>query len=253
MRLKDKVSIITGGAAGIGKAYAMRFADEGAKLVIADINLAMATATAEELEQKGAESLAIGADVSSLEDTQRTAKETIDRFGRIDVLINNAAIFGRVKVDRVPFWELSVEQWDRSMAVNLRGTFLCSQAVFPYMKAQGGGKIINIGSGSSFLGLPNYVHYVASKGGIVALTRALAREAGEYNINVNCIVPGSTFSEDPSDQAEFERRKRDVAPRAMKRIEYPEDLVGTAVFLASSDSDFITGQTIMVDGGAIMQ
>ena len=253
MKLKDKVAIITGGAYGIGRAYAMRFGDEGAKIVIADINLEAATATVEALKEKGAEALAIRTDVSSLEDTQQMVKKTAEHFGRIDILINNASVFGRVKVDRVPFWELTVEQWDRTMAVNLRGTFLCSQAVFPYMKAQGSGKIINTASGTVFSGASNYAHYIASKGGVVALTKALAREVGEYNININCIAPGSTFSEDTSNQAEFERRKREAAPRAMKRVEYPEDLVGTAVFLASSDSDFITGQTVVVDGGRIMR
>jgi len=253
MRLKDKVAIITGGAHGIGKAYAMRFVDEGAKVVIADISLEAANATVEALRERGAEALAIRTDVSSPEDTQEMVEKTIAHFGRIDILINNAAVFGRIKVARVPFWELGVDEWDRTMAVTLRGTFLCSKAVFPHMKAQGGGKIINTASGTVFSGAPNYAHYIASKGGVVALTKAMARELGGYNINVNCIAPGSTFSEDPSNQAEFERRKRDAALRAMKRVEYPEDLVGAAVFLASSDSDFITGQTVVVDGGRIMR
>jgi len=256
LRLKDKVVIITGGAQGLGRAYALGMADEGAKLVVADINLEAAEVTARDIEAKGREALALKTDVSSPESTQEMAKRTVERFGRIDVLVNNAAILGRVKITRVPFWELDLDEWDRVLAVNLKGTLLCSRAVFPQMKAQGGGKIIHITTSGFFFGNPNYVHYVASKGGIIGLTRAMAREVGDYNINVNCIAPGATLSEDPSDKAAFERRKarlESFLPKlCLKRIQYPEDLVGTAIFLASSDSDFITGQTIVVDGGDVM-
>jgi len=256
MRLKDKVAIITGGAQGIGKSYAMGFADEGAKVVIADINLEAAKATAETIRERGGQALAIRTDVSSLEDTQEMVRKTVERFGRVDILVNNAAIFGRVPISRAaPFYELELSEWDRTWEVNVKGIFLCCRAVFPHMKAQGGGKIINISStqfyrgGSPYL---KYAHYVAQKGAIIGLTRALARELGEYNINVNCIAPGSTFSEEPTDTAALERRKKAAERRAIKRVEYPDDLVGTAVFLASSDSDFVSGQTIVVDGGDIM-
>jgi 3-oxoacyl-[acyl-carrier protein] reductase len=257
LRLKDKVVIITGGAQGIGRAYALGMADEGAKIVVADINLDAGETTARDIKAKGTESLALKTDVSSPESTQEMAKKTVDRFGRIDVLVNNAAMLGRVRVTRVPFYELDLNEWDRVMAVNLKGTLLCCRAVFPQMKAQGGGKIINVSSSGFFFGNPNYVHYVTSKAGVIGLTRCMARELGEYKINVNCIAPGATLADDPSDKAVYEQRAKRLTELAVpklcfKRIQYPEDLVGTAIFLASSDSDFITGQTIVVDGGDIM-
>lgn len=251
MRLKDKVAIITGGAMGIGKSYAEGFAKEGAKVVIADINLAAANALSGALQKKGTEALAIKTDVSSLEDTRVMAEATIKRFGRIDILVNNAAVYMRVKAPEVPVYELDPEDWNRVIAVNLTGVFLCSRAVFPHMIKQNSGKIINIASSLAFKARLNYAHYVASKAGVIGLTRALAREGGDYNINVNCIAPGSTLSEEQTEQS-IEYRKREMAVRVIKRLEYPEDLVGTAIFLASSDSDFITGQTIVVDGGCIM-
>lgn len=252
MRLKDKVAIITGGAEGIGKSYAIGFASEGAKVVIADINLSPAGALVNTLEKEGKEVLAIKTDVSSVMDVEEMVKATIERFGRIDILINNAAIYMRPKAPEAPVYEVKPEDWNRVIAVNLTGVFLCSRAVFPYMMKQGGGKIINITSSLAFSGRPNLSHYVASKGGVIALTRTLAREGGDYNINVNCIAPGSTFSEDPNDRAALEFREKGIPPRAIKRLEKPEDLVGTAIFLASSDSDFLTGQTIVVDGGHMM-
>lgn len=257
LRLKDKVIIITGGAQGIGRAYALGMADEGAKLVIADINLDAAEVTARDIQAKGRKALALKTDVSSPESTQEMAKKTVEHFGRIDVLVNNAAMLGRVRVTRVPFYELDLNEWDRVMAVNLKGTLLCCRAVFPQMKSQGGGKIINVTTSGFFFGNPNYVHYVASKAGVIGLTRSMARELGEYKINVNCIAPGATLADDPSDKEVWEQRRKKltelVVPKlCFKRVQYPEDLVGTAIFLASSDSDFITGQTIVVDGGDVM-
>ena len=258
MRLKDKVAIVTGGAYGLGNAYATGYANEGAKVVIADINFEAAKAAEDALRKKGKEALAVEVDVSSVEGTQQMAKRTVERFGGIDILVNNAAVFGRVKVSKgVPFYELSLDEWDRVMAVNVKGVFLCCRAVFPYMKEQGKGKIINITSGQFHTGgggagVIKYAHYIASKGAVIGLSRALARELGEYNINVNCIAPGSVLTEDASDQAGLKHRGAATAGRAIKRIEYPDDVVGTAIFLASSDSDFITGQTIGVNGGALM-
>ena len=257
LRLKDKVVIVTGGALGIGRAYALGMADEGAKLVVADINVDAAEATARDIEAKGAEALAIKTDISSVQDAQAMAERTVEHFGRIDVLVNNAAMLGRVRVTRVPFYELDLDEWDRVLAVNLKGTLLCCRAVFPQMKAQGQGKIINVSTAGVFFGNPNYVHYVASKAGVIALTRCMARELGDYNINVNCIAPGATVADDPRDKEVYERRVKRITEgslpkRCLKRIEYPEDLVGTAIFLASSDSDHVTGQTIVVDGGQVM-
>lgn len=252
MRLKDKVAIITGGAEGIGKSYALGFAREGAKIVIADINLPAANALADTLKKQGTEALALKTDVSVLRDTEEMAKKTAEQFGRIDVLVNNAALYVRMKLSRVPLHQIDPAEWDKVMAVNLTGVFLCCRAVLPHMIKQKAGKIINIASGLAFSSVPNMTHYIASKGGVVSLTRALAREVGDYNINVNCIAPGSTFSEEPTNLAAVEFRKKDLHLRAIKRVEYPDDLVGTAIFLASPDSDFITGQTIVVDGGAVM-
>jgi 3-oxoacyl-[acyl-carrier protein] reductase len=259
MRLKDKVAIITGGAYGLGNAYTKAFADDGAKVVIADIAFDAAKETEEELTAKGKEALALKVDVANVEDTLEMAKTTAERFGGIDILVNNAGILDRVRISRgKPFYELDLEEWDRVMAVNVTGGFLCCRAVFPYMKAQGKGKIINITSGQFHQGGGNvkYVHYVASKGAVVGLTRALARELGEYNINVNCLSPGATetgaLSGDPAAD-EFARKMRLNAAdkQCFKRPEYPEDVIGTAIFLASSDSDFMTGQTLIVDGGSV--
>jgi len=252
MRLDNKIAIVTGGAHGIGKSLAMGFAKEGAKVVVSDIDLVAANSLAETLANEGKEALAIKIDVSSLEDTEEMARKTIEHFGRIDILVNNAAVYMRVKASRVPVWELNPDEWNQVIAVNLTGVFLCSRSVLPHMIKQRVGKIINIGAAHALAGVANFSHYVASKGGVISLTKAVARECGDYNINVNCIVPGSVLSEESVDEAVLEFRKQEVPFRAIKRMEYPDDLVGTAIFLASSDSDFITGQSIVVDGGRIM-
>jgi 3-oxoacyl-[acyl-carrier protein] reductase len=174
----------------------------------------------------------------------------MDRFGRIDILVNNAAYFAALPLRE--FEDIEVDEWDKVMAVNLRGPFLCAQAVIPHMKAQQYGKIINISSGSILIGNAVRVHYVTSKAGIIGFTRSLARPLGEYNICVNSIMPGSTASEGILEAYPHETLERVAATRALKRIQQPEDLVGTVIFLASADSDFMTGQAILVDGGAKM-
>jgi 3-oxoacyl-[acyl-carrier protein] reductase len=251
MRLKDKVAIITGGAEGIGRAYVLAFAGEGAKVVIADINLTAATALLKDLEKKKTEALTIKTDVSKVTDTVEMARATIERFGRIDIIINNAARFQRPAVTRAPVWELEPAEFERVIAVNLTGTFLCCRAILPQMIKQKKGKIINIGSSLAYLGAAGLAHYSASKGGVVIFSRALAREVGVYNINVNVICPGFTLSADPASITD-ELRQQELPSRIFKRPEYPEDLVGTAIYLASADSDFVTGQTVVVDGGVIL-
>ena len=251
-RLQGKVSIITGGAQGIGKSFALRYAMEGAKVVIADINSDAAQSLVKSLVSEGKEAIAIRTDVSKYEDTQEMARKTIEYFGKIDILVNNAAMCGRVKMSKVSVLDLDPDEWDKIMAINVKGQFLCSKAVLPSMMAQKSGKIINMTSDTVFLSNPNMSHYITSKGGVFAFTRALAKEAGDYNINVNCIAPGSTFSEDPENQDAIKNRNSVVPFRVLKRVQYPEDIAGTAVFLASSDSDFITGQTIVVNGGIVM-
>jgi 3-oxoacyl-[acyl-carrier protein] reductase len=249
MRLKDKVAIITGGADGIGKAFVNGFINEGARVVIADINRTAGELLMSSLISEGKDALAVSTDVSQAADVENLVKQTMARFGKIDILINNAAVYMRVKASVAPIEELSPDEWDKVMAVNVRGVFLCSRAVFPYMKKQGGGKIINIASDLAFSGAANMAHYVASKGAVVSLTKAIALEGGDYNINVNCIAPGSTFSEDPADLVALERRQQFAVKRAIKRAEFPTDLAGSAIFLACGDSNFMTGQTLIVNGG----
>lgn len=245
-RLDDRVIIVTGGANGIGRAYADGFVREGAKVVIADIDEPAARTAAREIEASGGDALALNVDVADVASTEAMASATLDCFGRIDGLVNNAAIAIRVKHVNAPMEELPVEEWDRVIAVNLRGPFLCCRAVLPVMKKAKYGKIVNIASGTFFKGTPFISNYVASKGGVVGITRSLAREGGDFGITVNCIAPGLTNSDEAMPDAHWEVR---VPERAIKRVEVPEDLVGAAIFFMSADSDFMTGQTIIIDGG----
>jgi len=246
-RLEGRVAIVTGAGHGIGKAYARRLADEGAAVVIAELDGAAAERVAAELG-----GLALRTDVSEEASCQEMARRTLDRYGRIDVLINNAAIFATIPMSRAPFDEVDPAEWDRMMAVNLRGTWLACRAVIPQMRKQRYGKIINISSGTALKGSASRIHYVTSKAGIIGFTRTLAMEVGKDNICVNCIAPGSTLSEENADDSIVKYRQGAAATRALQRMQRPEDLVGAVAFFASSDSDFITGQTLVVDGGAHM-
>jgi 3-oxoacyl-[acyl-carrier protein] reductase len=250
MRLEDKVAIITGGAEGIGEAYALGYAREGAKVVIADINLPAARKLAERINKAGSQALAIKTDVSKVADTEKMAAKTVEKFGRVDILVNNAAMFQRNPAIRARCWELDPADFEKVIAVNVAGVFLCCRAVLPGMIKQKRGKIINIASSLAFLGAASLTHYSASKGGVVTFTRALAGKWG--NITSTSIpLSGFTLSADPASITK-ERRQFEVSGRILKRPEYPEDLVGTAIFLASSDSDFMTGQAVVVDGGVIL-
>jgi NAD(P)-dependent dehydrogenase (short-subunit alcohol dehydrogenase family) len=248
MRLKNKVAIITGAARGIGAAFAVGFAKEGAKIVIADIRDGQKTVNA--VEKSGSEALYIKTDVAKQDQCNAMAKAAADRFGSIDILVNNAGVLVQLK----PFMEVTTEEWMRVIETNALGPFHCAKAVFPYMKEKGG-KIINISSGTIFEGVPGMPHYIASKGAVLAFTRGLARELGDYNINVNAIAPGFTHSEGGDD---FDRIKKfppapldeiQMPMRCIKRPAVPEDLVGTAIYLAGDDSKFVTGQLIIHDGG----
>jgi 3-oxoacyl-[acyl-carrier protein] reductase len=252
MQLENRVAIITGGGHGIGRAYCLRFAQEGARVVVADIDQPAAERVAAEVQALGRHSLALGTDVANEESTHDMARQTMDRFGRIDALITNAAVFATIPISRGFIEDIAIEEFDRVLAVNVKGVFLQCRAVLPYMKEQRYGKIINISSTTVFSGAPGRIHYTASKGAVIAMTRTLAREVGQYNICVNVIGPGSTLTEDnPTDEI---RRLQSavIAGRALQRVQEPADLAGTAVFLASADSDFITGQTVLVNGGGDM-
>jgi len=239
---------VTGGGQGIGRAFALGFAKEGAKVAIADINGPAAESVAAEIGEAGGEALAVVTDVSSEESTKEMAAAVIERWGRIDGLMNNAAFFQRPQITNGPIEEIPVDEWDRVMAVNLKGPFLCCRAVIGQMKEQKYGKIVNISSGTVFSGR-SILHYVASKGGVTAFTRVLAKQSGDWNITVNSIAPGLTASDPDKDEAIYEGR---VAARSIPRVEEPDDLVGAGIFLMSSESDFMTGQTMVVDGGAVM-
>lgn len=253
MKLQDKAAIVTGGGRGIGRAYALRFAAEGASVAVADIVFENAQTVAEEIKAKGGEALALQTDIASEASTMEMVKKTVERFGKIDILMNNAAIYYGVGIKRWDAWV--PEDWDRIMTVNVRGSWLCIKAVSPQMKAQGKGKIINIASSTADSGYHGLLPYTCSKGAVMTMTKALARALGRYNINVNCISPGYTMSEAslqmPGSSAEgFEAG---IKTRALRREEKPDDLAGTALFLASDDSDFITGQIVTVDGGEVMR
>jgi NAD(P)-dependent dehydrogenase (short-subunit alcohol dehydrogenase family) len=250
MRLKDKVAIITGAARGIGAAFAVGFGKEGAKIVIGDILDGKETVAA--VQKVGSKALFVKTDITQQDQCNALAKAAMDHFGSIDILINNAGIVAGIILR--PFTEITTEEWMRVIGVNTLGPFHCTKAVFPYMKSKGG-KIINISSASIFEGVPGMPHYIASKGAIMAFSRSMARELGPYNINVNTIAPGFTHSEGGD---EFDKMKTfppgpidevQMPSRCLKGAVYPEDLVGTALFLASDDSKFITGQLIIHDGG----
>ena len=252
MRLQNKVTVITGAAHGIGKAYARRFAEEGAHVVIADIDSGGGQTAAKALMEAGFSAWARATDVRNYLNVEGLMRETADRFGRIDVLLNNAAIYVTQKLWKGAVEDLDLAEWDRVIEVNLKGVFLCCKAAVPIMKQQRSGKIINIASGTFFSGSGNMPHYTSAKGGVVALTRVMARQLGEWGINVNCMTPGSTMSEDSVTEEVLKRRESSIDKRAFRRVETPADIVGTALFLGSSDSDFVTGQLIVVEGGGIM-
>ncbi len=252
MRLAGRTAIVTGGAKGIGRHYSQALAAEGAEVVIADI--VDGSDLAQEIAARHGRNatLSLTFDVSDEAQVRALVAQVIERFGKIDILVNNAAVYSALKEQ--PFTDIDVAVWDRVMAVNIRGPFLMAKHVVPHMQARRYGKIINIGSGSVFRGIPQMMHYVTSKGATVAFTRSLSRAVGEFGICVNTLAPGFTLSDSVLDDnpghVESSRAPA-IARRALKRDQTPADLLGALVFLASADSDFMTGQTIAVDGGAV--
>jgi NAD(P)-dependent dehydrogenase (short-subunit alcohol dehydrogenase family) len=248
VRLRDRVAIITGAASGIGFAYARRFLAEGARVVIADV--ADPAAAADKLGD-AARVLGVRCDVSDAAAARAMVDATVKRFGRVDVLVNNAAVFAALKPQ--PFDEIPEAEWQRVMAVNVTGVWNCVRAVAPTMRGQGGGRIVNVASAIVGKGTALLLHYVKSKGAVVAMTRALARELGPSGITVNAVAPGYILSDGVRANPDIGAFQLDAIMRArsLKRDAYPEDVEGAVLFLASDDSAFMSGQTLIVDGGSV--
>ena len=248
-RLKGKVAIITGAAQGIGATYAQALAAEGAKVVLCDLKAPDDTAAA--IRNKGGTALAIACDVTDGAAVQAMVEEAVAQFSGVHVLINNAALFATLELK--PFEQTSSAEWDRIMAVNVRGSFECAKAVMPVMRRQGYGNIVNIASATAFKGAPMMAAYVASKGAVIALTRSIAREVGDAGIRCNCLAPGLTMSANVQANAAWagDIVRNNIASRCIKREAVPQDLIGALLFLSSTDSDFMSGQTIVVDGGSV--
>lgn len=248
-KLNGRVAIITGAAQGIGAEYAMALADQGASVVLVDI--ADSSEIANAIKNMGGEAVTINIDITDSTSVQKMVESTIKNYKTIDILVNNAALFGTVEPK--PFELIESAEWDQMMRVNVRGTFECIKAVTPFMRKQKYGKIVNIASGTVFKGMPFLLHYVTSKGAIVALTRCLARELGNDGIRVNTLAPGLIMSDNVLNNPAWTKTaiQNNVESRALKREALPEDLTGTLIYLCSSDSDFVTGQALVVDGGSV--
>lgn len=249
-RLQGKVAIITGGAQGIGLVYAKALSNEGARVVLADILDGESAASS--ITANGGEAIFVRTDVSDAGSVQTLADTAEAKFGRIDVLVNNAAIWASLSPK--PFDHITPEEWDKVMAVNVKGPFLCARAVVPAMRRNGYGRIINISSGTAFKGTPHFLHYVSSKGAVLSLTKALAREVGADGITVNTLAPGFVLSEQVIASPDLVETLSApvIASRAIKRDQVPDDLIGPLLFLASDDSRFMTGEVVVIDGGSAM-
>lgn len=243
--------VVTGGGHGIGREYCRAFAGAGAVVVVAELDGAAAERVAAELRASGAEALALRTDVADEASVDAMVSGVAARYGGVDVLVNNAAIFATVPLRRAGIADLAVGEWDRTMAVNVRGTFLASRAVIPNMQRRGSGRIINVSSGTAFHGGGGWLDYITSKAAVLGFTRALAREVGPHGITVNAVAPGATPTE-ATDPAEVQRQQATISARAIPRVQTPDDIVGAVLFLASPQAAFITGQTLVVDGGRVM-
>jgi NAD(P)-dependent dehydrogenase (short-subunit alcohol dehydrogenase family) len=247
--LMGRTAIVTGAATGIGLAIARRLASDGASVVLADVLDVEVAARA--LREDGLKATGVKADVTDADAVEALVAATLNEFGRIDILVNNAAISGSLRQTAIE--DMALEDWRKILDVNATGVFLCCRAVARPMKAQGSGCIVNLASGTAFKGTPFILHYVASKGAVISMTRALARELGERSITVNAVAPGYTLTETQMENDEFRASQRDiaVAGRALKRDAFASDIVGAVSFLAGEDARFITGQILAVDGGSV--
>jgi NAD(P)-dependent dehydrogenase (short-subunit alcohol dehydrogenase family) len=245
--LADRTIVVTGAATGIGQAFAIGAAAQGANVVVADMNAAHETVAA--IEAAGGKALAVRVDVADNASVQAMAASALQRFGRIDGLVNNAAYFREVKL--TPFEELDPAQWDRIFAVNVKGVWQCCKAVMPAMRKQKAGAIVNIASVVALAGQPGYLHYVASKGAVLSMTKGLAKECGPHGVRVNVIAPGFVIT-DATKNRPVEWQQSFLKARAISREQRPDDLVGTALYLLSDLAAFVSGQTLIVDGGHIM-
>ena len=248
MRCSGKVAIVTGGAMGIGQAIVRALLAEGASVAIADREGAAEAAKA--LENARNSVIGVPCDVSSQGDTEAMASAALEAFGRIDVLVNNAGIYSSLLM--TPFEELDIDEWRRVLEVNVIGQAMATRAVVPAMRRQGGGSIVNLSSGTPFKGVPFMLHYVASKGAVNAMTKALAKELGAADIRVNAVAPGFTLSDGVLANPHQLEKLQDISrqARVLQRDQHPDDIVGAVIFFASQDSAFVTGQTLVVDGGA---
>jgi len=247
-RLDGKCAIVTGAAQGIGATFAKALAEEGAQVVVSDVTDTSECVDA--ITKAGGKAIGMKVDVTSNEDLAAMVEQAEKTFGPVEIVVNNAGIFANLKLR--PFWEIPDEEWDTVMRVNTRGIFQVVKACLPSMQKNGRGKVINIASGTFFYGPPGFAHYVASKGAVIGMTRSMGRELGGQNITVNAIAPGLTESEGVQANADFDKaRAPTLAGRSIQRDMVPEDMVGALLFLAASDSDFITGQTMNIDGGKI--
>jgi 3-oxoacyl-[acyl-carrier protein] reductase len=242
-----RVVIITGAAQGIGRTFAGAFAESGSRVVVADRDTGGAESTAADLRENGHDATAVTVDVADEDSVDELLRRTLDHYGRVDTLVNNAAIFSTITMK--PFDEISAAEWRQVVDVNLTGAFLCCRAIGRHLRAQGSGSIINISSAAVLQGRPDYLHYVASKAGVVGLTRSLARELGAANVTVNALMPGSVDTGIPRDSVRPGQAERIVAGQALHRRLRPADIAGAAVFLASDAARTITGQSLVIDGG----
>jgi NAD(P)-dependent dehydrogenase (short-subunit alcohol dehydrogenase family) len=248
-RLDSKVAVVTGASRGIGATLAKAFSAEGARVVVTDI--ADTAATVNAIKAAGGQAIGLKLDVTSNSDIAAMVQKTEAEFGPIELLLNNAGLFAKIQLK--PFWEITEDDWDEVMRVNVRGGFQMVKGVLPSMRKAGRGKIVNISSGTVFHGGQGHMHYVTSKGGVIAMTRSMARELTGTNITVNCITPGFTESDGVKENPSLHvARAPTLAGRIIKRDMVPDDLVGAILFLMAPDSDFMTGQTLNVDGGRFM-